>query len=79
MAEQKKSHKAGRHQKQNELYKMQGRRYNNALKRIKRHIKKQPDDQKAKKWLEFLSTIMSMDYKRGNAALKKKWETLFGR
>ena len=78
---QKKDSKAGRKTKAkpNVVYIASNRRYFNAVKRVKRHIKRQPADAAATRWLDFLGRTLGMDYKRGAPAVRKAHENIHTR
>lgn len=77
---QKKDSKAGRKAKAkpNVVYIASNRRYFNAVKRVKRHLKRQPDDAAAQKWLDFMGRTLAIDYRRGTAAVKKAHDNIYG-
>ena len=62
----KKSRKIGRNQAKCTRYRTQGRRYKNALKRLKRHTHHYPGDLAAVANLDRLGKTIPSDYVRGN-------------
>ena len=80
MGQQKKSSKAGRQgkSKSGTNYKASNRRFANKLRKVRRHIKKYPNELKAQRWLRDVNALLSSEYTRGSPAVKKLHEGVYG-